>query len=296
MLAAIPSPNFEALLPDTPAPTHVRAHGVEHCRKASLRCVTGLERRLRRQWRPLHAACDHRAMFSLSYLRITRGLKVAIKRGDLRYPRWMEYVVADFSNRYFQYFADYAAGREVPRSWRLAYDAMMHGDTSAPQDVLLASNAHTQRDLPFIYAEMGTRTKDGASRKPDHDAVNAVNDAVFAGLEQYGAEHYDPQFRYFMAMPLGSDRVTTLQMIQKWREGAWRNAVRLLNARSEAEYDRVVASIDATADATARMILAGTQPGYRTHRDAYCAAQRDGRRGTQYSSPSKEASPLPSQP
>src|SRR3954468_10218081 len=165
LLAAIPSPNPEAFLPDTPAPTNVRAHGVTHCRHASLRCVTGLARRLRRQWRPLDAQCDHRAMFALSYLRITRGLKRAIRQDELKYPRWMEYVVADFSNHYFKYFGDYAGGRAVPESWRLAYDAMMHGDTSAPQDVLLASNAHTQHDLPFIYAAMGTRTKDGASRK-----------------------------------------------------------------------------------------------------------------------------------
>jgi hypothetical protein len=274
LLAAIPSPNPEALLPDTPAPTNVKAHGVEHCRHASLRCVTGLAHRLRHQWRPLDAACDHRAMFSLSYLRITQGLRRAIKAGDLQHPRWMEYVVADFSNHYFQYFEDYAAGRPVPNSWKLAYDAAVHGDTSAPQDVLLASNAHTQHDLPFIYAEMGTRTKDGESRKPDHDAVNAVNDAVFRGLEEYGAEHYDPQFSYFMLAPEETDRIATLEMIQTWREGAWRNAVRLLNASSKAEYDQVVASIDTLADTTARMILTGTQPGYRTTRDDFCAAHR----------------------
>jgi hypothetical protein len=272
LLAAIPSPNPEALLPDTAAPNTAHPHGVAHCRHASINCVTGLERRLRRQWRPLDAGCDHRAMFSLSYLRITQGLHRAINQGLIERPRWMEYVVADFSNHYLMYFRDYAAGRPVPESWQLAYDAMMHGDTSAPQDVLLASNAHTQHDLPFIYAAMGTRTKSGASRKPDHDAVNAVNDGVFAGLEQYGAEHYDPQFKYFTAMPVGSDRIATLEMIQTWREGAWRNAVRLLNAKSQAEHDQVVASIDALANTTAHMILAGTQPGYRQTRDDFCHA------------------------
>jgi uncharacterized protein DUF5995 len=272
--AAIPSPNLEALLPDAPAPARPQPHEVRHCRSAGMKCVTGLEHRLRRQWRRLDARCDHRAMFSLSYLRITRGLERALRHGDIRYRKWMEYVVADFSNHYFAYFRDYARGRPVPHSWEMAYDAMMHGDTSAPQDVLLASNAHTQHDLPFIYAAMGTRTPGGRSRKPDHDAVNAVNDAVFRGLEEYGGKHYDPQFKTFMLAPAGLDRVATLQMIQLWREGAWRNAVRLLNADSKAEYDQVVASIDATADATAEMILAGTQPGYRETRDEYCRSAR----------------------
>jgi hypothetical protein len=213
-------------------------------------------------------------MFSLSYLRITEGLDKSIRSGQIQHPRWMEYVVADFSNHYLRYFRDYARGRPIPRGWQITYDAAMRGDTSAPQDVLLASNVHTQHDLPFIYAAMGTRTRSGASRKPDHDAVNAVNDSVFAGLEQYGGAHYDPQFSAFTTMPFGTDRISTLSVIQAWREGAWRNAVRLLNARTRTEYDQVVASIDALTNATAQMILAPTVPGYRATRDAYCAEHR----------------------
>jgi hypothetical protein len=271
---AIPSPNLEALLPDTPAPASVQPYPVPHCRRAGLRCLTSLERRLRRQWRALDAACDHRAVFSLAYLRITQGLRRAIRDGLIRDPRWMAYVVAEFSNRYFAIFAAHEQGQPVPGSWQLAYDLAAHGDTSAPQDVLLASNAHTQHDLPFVYAAMGTRTPDGRSRKPDHDAVNAVNDAVFGGIEDYGGAHYDPQFQAFRLAPLGLDRIGTLQMIQGWREGAWRNAVRLLNARSEADRARVVASIDANADAWAHLIAAPAQPGYRATRDAYCRAHR----------------------
>jgi hypothetical protein len=270
----IPSPNLEALLPDTPAPASVQPHPVANCEHASIACIDGLERRLRTLWRPLDAACDHRAMFALSYLRITEGLRRLVAAGRVRYPTWLEYVITDFSNHYLQYFHDYEAGRPIPHSWQLTYDAAMHGDTSAPQDVLLASSAHTQHDLPFIYAAMGTRTPGGASRKPDHDAVNVINDSVFRGLEDYGAAHYDPQFATFELAPLELDRLGTLQVVQLWRETAWRNGLRLLNARSRAEYDSVVASIDATADTWAQLILAPTQSGYRATRDAYCAAHR----------------------
>lgn len=269
----VPTPNFEALLPDTPAPGSPQPHPVTNCEHASIACITGLEDRLRTLWKPLDASCDHRAMFALSYLRITEGLRRAVLAGAVSDPAWMEYTIAHFSNHYLQYFHDYEQGRPIPASWQLTYDAAMHGDTSAPQDVLLASNAHTQHDLPFIYAEMGTRTPDGASRKPDHDAVNAVNDGVFRGLEDYGAAHYDQQFQWFELAPLGLDRIGTLEVIQEWREGAWRNAVRLIDARTPAEYAAVVATIDATADTWAKLILAGTQPGYRAKRDAYCQAR-----------------------
>lgn len=45
----------------------------------------------------------------------------------------------------------------------------------AGQDLLLASNAHTNHDLPYAYAAAGLLTQRGESRKPDHDGVNDVN-------------------------------------------------------------------------------------------------------------------------
>lgn len=269
-----PSPNPEALLPAATAPPYVAPHGVAHCRRADLRCIDGLLARLDRQWRSLDAACDHRAVFSLAYLRITAGLRRAIAAGELRYPGWIEYVITDFSNHYMGYFADAAAGRPVPYSWQVAYDEDARGDANAGQDTLLASNAHTQHDLPYVYARMGLVTRSGASRKPDHDAVNAINDRVFRGLEDYYATHYDPIMASFELAPVGLDRIGVLEVIQGWRELAWRNAERLVAARTPAERALVDASIDANADAWANLIRAGDQPGYRATRDAFCRARR----------------------
>jgi hypothetical protein len=271
-----PSPNWGAALPGAPVPAGVQPHGVTHCRRASLRCIDDLAARLRVQFAALDAACDHRAVFSLAYLRITEGLRKTIVAGKLRHPRWMEYVIADFSNHYFQYFDDYAHGRPVPYSWKVAYDNDLHGDTNAGQDTLLASSAHTQHDLPYIYAAMGMATRAGRSRKPDHDAVNAINDSVFRGIEEYIAAHYDPMFNLITKAPAGLERIGTLQPIQAWREGAWRNGERLMNARTPAERRQVEASIDANANAWADFIASEKQPGYRATRDAYCAAHRSG--------------------
>jgi Family of unknown function (DUF5995) len=262
------------LLPPQPVTTKVQPHAVPHCRRASVRCLDDLLRRLRLQWRRLNAACDHRALFSLAYIRITRGLRDDIARPHpllIRYRRWIIDVIMDFSNHYFAYFNAYARHRAVPDAWKIAYDEAMHGNTNGGQDVLLASSAHTQHDLPYIYAAMGMRTPGGASRKPDHDAVNAINANVFAGLEDYYARHYDPFFTTIMkSSPL--DQVGTLEMVKAWREGAWRNAERLLNARSAAERRQVEQSIDIDSRVWAAAISSVTQPGYRPTRDAYCRA------------------------
>lgn len=264
-------------LPAAPTSSKIQPHGVKNCRRASIRCIDDLLRRLDAQWRPLDAACDHRALFSLSYLRITAGLREDLARPEPLYfdhPDWFTYVITDFSNRYFKAFGDYEAGRPVPEAWRITFDAALHGDVNGGQDVLLASNAHTQHDLPYAYAEMGVRTPDGESRKHDHDGVNAINTRVFDGLEDEFAERYDPQFTLIDMKPLPLDEIGTMEMVKGWREGAWRNAERLLNATTPAERAEVESEIDVNSRVWAQAIDSVEQPGYRTTRDDYCRAQQ----------------------
>jgi hypothetical protein len=287
----LPWPN---LLPPVPVTTKVQPHGVPNCRRASIRCIDNLLGRLRVQWRALDTACDHRALFSLAYLEITQGLRDDLARRHPRYFRyrdWFTYVIVDFSNRYFKTFADYAAGRPVPESWRIAYDDDMHGDTNGGQDTLLASNAHTQHDLPYIYAEMGMRTRAGESRKNDHDNVNYVNTAVFQHLEDEYSRLYDPFF-HWVDMGDPADNITTGEMVKAWREGAWRNAERLMNASTTAERQQVEATIDADANAWAHALGDMQYPGYRASRDAYCRRQHSGSPGPPPGFPPLPAGPL----
>jgi hypothetical protein len=258
-----------------PVSTKVQPHGVPHCTRASIRCMDDLLARLRAQWRALDAACDHRALFSLAYIEITHGLRDELARPHprwFRYRTWFTYVIADFSNHYFQAFDDYGAGRPVPESWRIAYDAAMHGDANGGQDVLLASNAHTQHDLPYIYAEMGMRTRSGESRKHDHDGVNDVNTSVFQHLEEEFSQRYDPFFHWVdMGDPV--DNISTMEMVKAWREGAWRNGERLMNANGADGRRQVEQSIDSDANAWAHALGDMNYPGYRASRDANCRQQ-----------------------
>lgn len=61
------------------------------------------------------------------------------------------------------------------------------------------------------------------------------------------------------------------------RENAWRNAERLVAAKTSLERALVRASIEESAALTARSIVAATRADARTTaaRDAYCAAHHD---------------------
>lgn len=262
------------LLPPLPTTTEVQPAPVSKCREASIKCINRLAARLREQWRGFHETCDHRAVIAYSYLQITKGLRDDLatrRKGLVKDRRWMTFVITDFSNMYSEAFADDAADRPLAEAWRLTFESADEGDANAGQDVLMFSNAHVQHDLPFVYEKMGLRARAGASHKPDHDAVNAINAAVFDPIEKYIAAHYDPSFETFdLAVPI--EEIGVLEMIKAWREGAWRNGERLLNAETKAERRNVVESIRQTSTLWAELISSGGLPGTRESRDAFCQA------------------------
>ena len=119
---------------------------------------------------------------------------------------------------------------------------------------------------------MGLRARNGASHKPDHDAVNEINARVFNPIEDYIAAHYDPEFKTFDGGPSPLDEIGVLELVKSWREQAWRSAERLLAAKTPGERAQVIAQINETTNAWAHLIAGGGQPGHRAERDAFCRA------------------------
>lgn len=253
--------------------------GLKGCPRLRLWCVTRLRSRLREEYKANDATCDHRVIFSLGYWKITSEIRHRLRSKEtFKHRRWFIGVVQGFSNLYFDTQRRYDRGRDVPESWRAYYEAMDSGDYNAGQDLLLASNAHTNHDLPYAYAAAGLLTKNRTSRKPDHDAVNDVNATVYRDIAEAYGDRYDP----FFAVPNlihPFDQLSFSQLVQGWRENAWRQAERLVAARSQAELQRVQQDIEQTSGAYARLITGGTQPGHRAERDAYCAANHAGAGG-----------------
>jgi hypothetical protein len=66
-----------------------------------------------------------------------------------------------------------------------------------------------------------------------------------------------------------------LEPTKSWREGAWRNAERLQNARTAAEREMVATQIRTWSAAWAEMISGPRFPGIRAQRDAHCRAFHD---------------------
>jgi hypothetical protein len=268
-----PTPPWPQLLPPMPVPADVQPGPVARCSDPTLACVDGtlsIMRSLRAQF-----GCDHRAVFDTTYLLLTEVFRKTMVDEphffqDNRYLIWEDTL---FANYYFRTLSRYAAGESVPAAWKLALDAAHSGDADAAQDMLLGINAHVQRDMPYVVASLGMRFRDGASRKPDHDAVNEILRRAYEPIVHEIAARYDSFVSLSNSSATPADNIGGLEAVKGWREGVWRNAERLMNARTDAERAQVSASIEQNAALWARAILSfQNPPGHRAERDAYCSA------------------------
>lgn len=263
--------HWESVLPDAP-PSGPQHGPVPQCRKATIRCIDVQMAAMRRLQRAL--GCDHRAVFTTTYLTLTEQLRSAAlerpsKFVDLPY---LYREVRNFAAFYFRSIRRNDIGKPVPPAWEIAFATAKDGEVNAGQDMLLGINAHVQSDMPFVLAAMGLVDRGGRSRKPDHDVTNEVLADAYQRVVDRVAQRYDPLLRTTNASWNPVEDIAALEMVKGWRELVWRNAERLVDADSPGERAQVADSIEQHAAMWAQSMAAPQQPGYRAARDAYCAA------------------------
>ncbi len=267
---------WTTLLPALPSPNGTTGGPQPRCRSGKLRCVRQTIRRLAARER--HFGCDHRAVFATTYKTLTQVMLRTMKADPAFFydRRGIVFQVALFSDIYFRTLTRYRLGQPVDDAWKIALDAAADGDVQGAGDMLLGINAHVQNDMPFMLAAITLRNAKGHSRKDDHDAENRILDDAFDEVAREVGRRYDPLATTIL---VGGSPVTDVfgaELVKTWREGVWRNAERLVNAKSAEERTQVADSIHLQAAVTAQSILAAARmpPGYRATRDAYCAANR----------------------
>lgn len=265
-----PNPPWPQLLPPLPVTKHNQPHPMAHCRRATMRCIDGNIRRLRLTQNRF--GCDHRAVFATTYLELTKVMRSAMRQNPHLFAdrRYMFYEDTLFVNYYFRMLRSVDQGRPIPEAWRIAIDAAASGDDNAGQDMLLGINAHVQRDMPYVVAQLGLVRRNGASRKPDHDRFNDVLNSAYEPVVEAIRNRYDGIIALTNASWDPLDDIGGMEMVKGWREGVWRNAERLVNARTASQRAQVEQSIETNAATWARMIATPQVPGYRAQRDAYC--------------------------
>jgi hypothetical protein len=270
-----PFVGWSALLPGLSIPYDTTSPN--DCVAGRVQCVDKVVREMTKRLDPLASSCDHDAIFSLTYLRVTEEYRRTIESPTFfEDTPFVNHEDVVFAGYYFAAYDAWTAGRiaEVPPAWRVAFDASRDRGVTSYGNLLLGINAHVQRDLPFVVYSLGLVKPDGTSRKPDHDRVNQILNRVTDDLIAEIARRFDPTIDD-NNLPTTLDDFTLFQTIVSWRESAWRHAELLAAAPTPEARELVGQEIEDYAASQARTIRAGTAylplSGGSAARDAFCA-------------------------
>lgn len=252
------------------------------CAAGRPNCIDITIREMKRRFDPLGQSCNDNAVFSLAYLRTTQTYKWARdQQGFFVDTPYVNHEDAVFAKYYFQawdnWYAPNGNRAAVPRAWQIAFDAADNKRVTGSGSLFLGMSAHVNRDLPFVLAAIGLTFPDGTSRKVDHDKVNTFLNAVLNPLMAEEAARFDSGIDSARD-PMLLGYTSSFQLLAAWRETAWRNAERLVNAPDPASRAQVAQSIEDYAAGVASTLVAAeayTPPfSSSAARDSYCASNK----------------------
>lgn len=239
--------NWPTYVPSAPVGDYEATSGDE-CRNGQTACVDKVIREMTKRYNALR--CDQDSMFAFTYLLTTEEYRRAVQDPQFFTDNaFVNHQDAVFAGYYFDQFDDWHAGRrdQVSPAWRIAFHAADRQQVSGMGNVFLGMNAHVNRDLPFVLAEIGLVKPDGTSRKPDHDRVNDFLNRTNQYLLSEAAKYLDPTVDDGDVPGTSVDNATAVQALVGWREQAWRNAERLVAAPTPEARAQVAQEIEQAA-------------------------------------------------
>lgn len=220
--------------------------------------------------------CDHNAVFARAYLRMTQlyGHTRAI-RGYYRDVHYANRMDAVFGKYYTDAYHHWRSGERdsVPQAWLIAFDAAKEKRTNGAGDMLLGMNAHINRDLPYVMASIGLKTRRGVSGFHDYKVVENWLFEASRPLTAEFVQRFDPTMG---PVPEPSRAPAPADwLVSTWRDNAWNNAQALVDADTPEERAAVEKKIEDFANFVAEGVLATesytADASSTEERDDYCA-------------------------
>lgn len=201
------------------------------------------------------AAGDRRSIFLTLYGVVSAEIRERLAQGYFTDTQWVHRYAVAFANLYREALDAYDARRmaDVPKAWRLCFDAAATGTGLVLQDMLLGVNAHVNHDLPFALSGVSI-DPDRSRRYQDHAAVNAVLASVVDRATAQISALYAPGVSAMGDVAGQFDEMLSLFSLQVARESAWESAVSLANARSDVERRLAGTLIGSRAAVMARLL------------------------------------------
>jgi Family of unknown function (DUF5995) len=260
-------------------PTGYQPSKEKDCLDGSDQCIERTLAEMYRRFDRLYATCDHNSVFALTYIRVTEAIRKSVADGLYEEPQFLNHEDAVFARMYFMAYDAWERGDRdsVPDAWEAAFDAGRDRTVAGIGNLLMSMNAHVNRDMPFMLANLGLAMPNGSSRKPDHDRGNQVLNPLYDDVLDEIGRRWDPTISNYNVPGVAADDTGFFQILQGWREQVWRHAEMLVNAPTPEARQAVADYIEDYALEMGRRIESGSRMDPAA-RDAHCAAyQRENR-------------------
>jgi hypothetical protein len=198
---------------------------------------------------------DRRCIFLTVYTMISVEMKRRIEAQLFLDNEWMTRYGVRFANYYRVALEAFERGGSPPRAWSIAFQTSASGSGLVLQDLLLGMNAHINYDLALVLNEIAI-DPDRDRRRQDHNAVNAVLEAMTLAVEQRFIAEYAPGLAPFPHLLQGLEALAADFSVAVARDAAWEAAVALANATNDFERGLVRKFVDTRARLMARVLLA----------------------------------------
>jgi Family of unknown function (DUF5995) len=205
------------------------------------------------------AAHDSRAVFAYVYLKLTRTLADALRRGDPKFddPSWVAELSRSLAAEYFAAAdrmdtwltasgtrADQVVTADdlpdtIPEPWRDVYAAISGGRSYVLEDALFSMMAHISYDLPTALRRM-SEVVDIAGHVADYHRMNDVLGSAVDGVQDDLANRYSRWLADLDRLFARDDELFSNYGIRLSRGMAWYNFTRLCDAHASAEAERSI--------------------------------------------------------
>lgn len=195
--------------------------------------IAAVSAAMRRHLDRLPLTSASRREFLQTYQRTTEAVGAAVSNGTFDDPEWVQRWDAAFAGLYLAALdADLSGSGEVPRPWRLAFDAPV----ALPplRHVLLGTNAHVNYDLPqallmVIPDEEFADPLLLARRRRDHERIDDVLARQVRAEDADLARRSPRGLLDLVLTPL--NQWASRRWLREARQKVWHNAVELQRAR-----------------------------------------------------------------
>ena len=179
--------------------------------------------------------------FAVLYHKVTCKVKDCITNKDFEDGVRMERLDVTFANRYLDAFYSWVDGKQITRSWKIAFDSVEQGKPLVLQHLLLGMNAHINLDLGIATALV----MDGFSIDDIHNDFDTINSILASMIDNIEAclTKINPLMLLLNLNIYKYDEMLVQFSISAARDGAWMFAKELSGKKGN-DYENCISTRD----------------------------------------------------